>query len=418
MAPEHYLQICFLTYRGNPSCGGQGIYTQRITRALADLGHHVEVWSGPPYPELDPRVPLRQLPSLDLWKDAPPLRRPTWAELSDPIHLSEWLRTVTGVFAEPLTFTRRAARVYRRSGHRFDIIHDNQSLGAGLLRLRQHAPVVATIHHPITVDRDIALAAAQDGLKRWGVDRWYKFIREQQRVAPHLDGVVTVSQAAAEGIRSDFHVANERMRVVPNGVDLDEFHPIDDRPRIPDRLISTISANAPLKGLPVLLEALALVRRTRPSTTLTIIGRDGHAPTNARIHALGLDGAVRFTGRLTVREMVEEYADASLAVVPSLYEGFGLPAIEAMACRVPVVSSSAGALPEVIGRDGEAGVLVPPGDSEALANAISSLLDTPERLRLMGERGRARVARHFTWRRAAELVSDLYRDVIDRRGRC
>ncbi len=187
--PATAMRICFLTYRGNPSCGGQGIYTNRLTRELAALGHQVEVWSGPPYPELDPAVRLRRLPSLDLWRDAPPLRRPAWAELRDPIHLGEWLRTITGTFAEPLSFSRRAARAFEPSNLPFDVIHDNQSLGAGLLRLQRRLPVVATIHHPITIDRDLAIANAENGIKRWGVQRWYSFINEQARSLPSSIGI-------------------------------------------------------------------------------------------------------------------------------------------------------------------------------------------------------------------------------------
>ncbi|HYD49160.1 MAG TPA: glycosyltransferase family 4 protein [Terriglobales bacterium] len=413
MSPQA-LRICFLTYRGNPSCGGQGIYTRRLTRELAALGHDVEVWSGPPYPELDDAVRLRRIASLDLWSNAPPLRRPSWSELRDPIAAGEWLRTITGTFAEPLSFSRRVARAFSQenAGARFDLVHDNQSLGAGLLRLRRTLPVVATIHHPITVDRDIAVASAEDGIKRWGVQRWYSFVGEQQRVAPALDRIVTVSQVAAEGIAKDFKIRPDRLRVVANGVDIDRFRPLSGTERSNDCVVSTISANAPLKGLPVLLDAVAQLRRTRPRLRLTVIGKDGHAATKARIRELGLGEAVHFTGRLTTEEMVEHYARASLAVVPSLYEGFGLPAIEAMACEVPVIASNAGALPEVVGEDGAAGLLVPAGDAGALAATMAELLAAPLRARTMGEAGRRRVQSLFTWRRAAEMVVEVYRELL------
>lgn len=412
------LRICFLTYRGNPSCGGQGIYTRHLTRALAEMGHRVEVWSGPPYPELDDGVTLRQIPGLDLWRDAPPLRSPAWRELRDPSNAYEWLRTITGVFAEPLAFSRRVARALPEIAERFDAVHDNQCIGAGLLKIQRRVPVVATIHHPITVDRDIALETESDGLKRWGIERWYAFIREQRRVAPRLNRIVTVSQASAEGIARDFAIPLDRMAIVPNGVDLDRFRPLHGTEPIPNRIVSTISSNAPLKGLPVLLEAVALVKRKQPNVTLTIIGRDGHASTQARIRDLGLRDTVVFTGRLSEHEMVEEYARANLAVVPSLYEGFGLPAIEAMACGVPVVSSDAGALPEVIGPRGEAGELVPAGNSEALADAITDLLAAPQKMARMGLQGRERAATRFAWKAAAETVTDIYREEIERRASC
>lgn len=409
------MRILFLTYRGNPSCGGQGIYTRRLTRELAALGHEVEVWSGPPYPELEDSVRLQRIPGLELWRDAPPLRRPEWSELRDPVNTGEWLRTITGTFAEPLSFSRRVAReLERRTGAGappFDIVHDNQSLGAGLLRMQRLVPVVATIHHPITVDRDLAIAAASDGLKRFGVERWYSFIAEQTRVAPKLSAIITVSQASARGIAADFRISPRDLRVIPNGVDIDRFRPLDGREREPDRLVSTISANAPLKGLPVLLEAVARLRLRRPAARLTVIGQDGHPAVVKQLRELALGDAVRFTGRISTEEIIEEYARASIAIVPSLYEGFGLPAIEAMACQVPVVSSDAGALPEVVGDDARAGVLVPPGDSVRLAAVLEELLSQPRRLRTMGEAGRERVRARFTWRHAAERVVEVYREV-------
>ena len=412
------LRICFLTYRGNPQCGGQGIYTRHLTGALAALGHEVEVWSGPPYPELVDGVGLRQVPSLDLWNDQALFRRPTLREFRDPIHRNEWLRTITGQFPEPHTFSRRVARAYARldADDRFDVVHDNQCLGEGLLRLARQVPVVATIHHPITVDRDIALAAARTRTKRWGLRRWYSFLDQQIAVAPRLDDVITVSEAAAEGIERDFQIARHRMHVVPNGVDLGVFRPLPAIAREPHRLIATISAtNAPLKGFVYLLEALAKVRREIPDVQLTVIGRDGDRLTQKRIRDLGIASAVRITGRVSTEEMVELYARSTLAVVPSLYEGFGLPAIEAMACEVPVVSTDAGALPEVVGRDGRAGVLVQAGCAESLARPLIELLRDPARVDAMRCAGRQRVTSLFTWKRAAELSVGVYREAIERR---
>lgn len=413
------LRICFLTYRGNPYCGGQGVYTRHLTRELAALGHSVDVWSGPPYPQLDTGVSLRQVPSLDLWNAEAFFRRPSFEELRDRINLAEWLSTITGGFPEPMTFTRRVARAHRNlaPAERYDVIHDNQSLGDGLLELRKRVPVIATIHHPITVDRDIAYASATSSLKRLGVRRWYSFIAKQKRVAAQLDCLTTVSHASATDIERDFGIDRSRMRVVENGVDLDVFRPHPDVERRHDMLISTISATAPLKGFRFLLEAFAEVHAQRPGLTLKVVGRDGHKATNRRIRELGLEGAVQFTGGVSDLEITRAYAEATMAVVPSLYEGFGLPAAEAMACEVPVVSTSAGALPEVVGTDGLSGVLVPPASSARMASSIVELLDAPERRRAMGTAGRQRVHRLFGWRRAAEGVTEIYRELIDRRKR-
>lgn len=404
-----------LTYRGNPRSGGQGVYVRLLSRELVALGHQVDVWSGPPYPELPEGVRLVKVPSLDLWNDAALFRRPTLRELRDPINVSEYARTKLGGFPEPLTFSRRVARRFQRErlARQYDLVHDNQSLGPGLLRLRDELPVVATIHHPVTKDFRIALAAASSPLRRYGLRRWYSFLPVQQRVSRQLDLVLTVSEASARDISADYGIANERLRVVGNGINLETFRPLPEIERRTDRLITTLSADSPLKGFTFLLEALAELRRTRPSLRLTVIGQPGaRSQTATRVRRLGLEDAVHFTGRVEAEAIARAYAESTVAVVPSLYEGFGFPAGEAMACEVPVVATTAGALPEVVGRDGRAGLLVEPGSAPALAAAIGALLDQPERRREMGIAGRKRVLSAFTWRRACERTVEAYREAM------
>ncbi len=411
------LRICFLTYRGNPHCGGQGIYTRYLTKELTSLGHTVDVWSGQPYPELDDGVALEKVPSLDLWNEEAFFRIPSLRELRDPINRREWLHTVTGGFPEPLTFTQRVLRKYRElpEDQRYDVVHDNQCLGDGLLPLQEIVPIVETVHHPITKDRKIALASTKSLWHRLGLHRWYTFIPMQIRVARQLDVLMTVSQQSARDIEAEFDLEQGRVRVIEIGVDMDLFKPMPEVERRPDRLIATISANAPLKGLPFLLQAFADLRRERPDLNLTVIGRDGHEQTRRLMKKLNLNGSVEFTGRIETEDIIQRYAKSTIAVVPSLYEGFGLPAAEAMACKVPVVSTYAGALPEVVGDDGAAGVLVKPGSAESLAREISSLLDAPQKRLEMGEQGRRRVGNLFTWRRTAERTADLYQEAIQGR---
>jgi len=408
------LRICFLTYRGNPHCGGQGIYTHYLTRELVALGHSVDVWSGQPYPELHESVALQEIPSLDLWNEEAFFRLPTVRELTDPINRREWMHTVTGGFPEPLTFTQRVWRKYQELAPdaRYDVIHDNQCLGDGLLPLQEVVPIVETIHHPITKDKKIALAATESLRQRFGLRRWYTFIPMQMRVARGLDVLLTVSQKSASDIEEEFELDEGRVRVIEIGVDLDLFKPMPAIEREPNRLIATISANAPLKGLPFLLKAFAELRRERPDLNLTVIGRDGHEQTQRLMRKLNLNGSVEFTGRIPTADIIRRYARSTIAVVPSLYEGFGLPAAEAMACQVPVVSTHAGALPEVVGDDGGAGVLVKPGSAGCIAREISALLDAPEKRQEMGVQGRKRVTNLFTWRRTAERTADLYREAI------
>lgn len=416
---EAPLRICLLTYRGNPRSGGQGIYVRLLSRELAEMGHDVEVWSGPPYPELLPGIRLVKVPSLDLWNEQALLRIPRLSELRDPINLAEWGRTLLGEFPEPRTFTQRVARDLGQlnGAATYDVVHDNQSLGPGLLRVQARFPVVATIHHPVTRDLSIALDAAPNVIRRYALRRWYSFLTMQKRVAQRIDRVLTVSEASAKDLGHEYGLDRERLSVVGNGINLDVFKPAPGIERGSERLITTLSADVPLKGFTFLLDALAELRRERPALTLTVIGSpQERSGTMQKIQRLGLSPAVHFTGRVPVEEIARRYAGSSAAVVASLYEGFGFPAGEAMACEVPVVSTRAGALPEVVGNNRACGILVEPGSSLDLARGIREILDaSADARRRMGIAGRRRVEQHFTWRRAAERTVEVYRTVIAER---
>jgi glycosyltransferase involved in cell wall biosynthesis len=411
-APEENapLRIGLLSYRSNPHCGGQGVYVRNLSRALNALGHRVEVITGPPDIALDPGVRLTRLPCLDLYDPADPFRLPTLRELRDPVNLMEWIGVSTMGFPEPFTFGLRALGRLRRRLSDFDVLHDNQSLSYGIWALSRRIPTVATIHHPITVDRRFAVRAETlpwKKLKQW---RWYSFVGMQKRVARRLPFVLTVSAAAGRDIRREFGVPAERLRVAANGIDTELFRPIEGTAREPGRIIVTNSADMPLKGLGYLLEAVAAILRSRNHLRLVVVGspRQGGA-IERQIARLGIGGWVEFTGRIDDAEFVRQYARASMAVVPSVYEGFGLPVGEAMACGVPVISTSGGALPEVVG---DAGLLVPPADPAALARAIRTLLDRPELAGELGRSGFRRVHASFTWRRAAEQTVAVYREAI------
>jgi len=418
---EKALHICLLTYRGNPQSGGQGIYTRLLSRELAAMGHRVDVWSGQPYPELTDGVNLVEIPGLDLWNSDALLRMLTLTEARDPINRSEWLRSKLGEFAEPRSFCARVARRFERLNGSldYDIVHDNQCLGAGLLDLRKRLPVVATIHHPITKDYRFALESARGLLnlkKNYGVRRWYSFLPMQFEVSRQLEQIFTVSRASADDLEHDYGISRDRLRVVGNGINIEAFGPRPEITRRSDRLITTLSADQPLKGFTFLLDALAELRKTRPALTLKVIGcSEPREVTLKQIRRLGLEAAVDFSGRVETEVIARAYAESTVAVVASLYEGFGFPAGEAMACEVPLVSTTGGALPEVVGESGKAGVLVEPGNAAALARAIDEMLDAPEqRRRAMGEAGRRRVLAQFTWRRAAERTVDGYREAIEK----
>jgi glycosyltransferase involved in cell wall biosynthesis len=399
------VRIALLTYRGNPRSGGQGVYVRHLSRALARLGHHVEVFSGPPYPDLDPSVPLTRLPSLDLYRPEDPFRaarRPAGA-----VDLLELGTMCVGGFPEPLTFSLRAWRVLRRRRAEFDVVHDNQCLAYGLLGIRREGvPVLATIHHPIQVDRRLELAQASGG-RRMALRRWYAFTRMQARVARRLP-LLTVSNAAREEIAREMRVPAGRVAVVPNGVDADLFRPLPDRRRAPGRIIATASADVPLKGLDPLLRAFAVVRARRHAELVVVGQPRPNGPIPRLLDELALNGSVRFVGGIPDAELVALYAEAEAAVVPSLYEGFSLPAIEAMACGLPLVATTAGALPEVVG---DSALLVPPGDPRSLADQLTVLLADEGLRRSLGERGRRRAVSRFTWEAAARATVERYREV-------
>ena len=409
------LRIALLSYRSKPHCGGQGVYVRHLSRELAALGHQVEVVSGPPYPELDDvaGLTLTRLPSLDLYREPDPFRVPRLREFHSPVDVLEFLLMCTAAFPEPLTFSIRAWQELRRRAERPDVVHDNQTLGYGLLALqRAGLHVVATCHHPITVDRVHDLAAAPGWRKRASTRRWYSFLRMQGRVLRALPAVLTVSRSSAVDIARDFGVPAERLTVVPVGVDTEVFVP-PAAPRVKGRVVATASADVPLKGLVPLLEAVAKLRTERDAE-LVIVGqaREGGL-TAATIERLGLVGHVRFVSGVSEPGLVALFGSAEVGVVPSLYEGFSLPAVELMACQTPLVVTTVGALPEVVGPDGVAALHVAPNDPEAIAAAVGRLMDDPELAGRLGAAGRARVAEHFTWRAVAEQTVHWYRAILE-----
>ncbi len=408
------LKICLLSYRSNPHCGGQGVYLKNLSRALKDQGHVVEVISGPPDPQLDDDIPLYQLPGLDLYNPQDPFRVPALKELMDPINLLEWIGVSTMGFPEPFTFGLRAYLFLRSRLHNYDIVHDNQSLSYGIWALSKRVPTIATIHHPITVDRKIAIQAENSPLKKMKQWRWFSFIGMQKRVSRSLARIITVSESARKDISRDFKIAPAKFRIVPNGINTKLFYPIPEIEREKNRVIVTNSADTPLKGLAFLFRAVAELAQSQ-EINLTVVGapkKDGNIV--QLIRDLGIGHLIHFTGRINNGEFVEHYARSTVAVVPSVYEGFGLPVGEAMACGVPVISTTGGALPEVVGN---AGILVPPADPMALAAAIREILGNPGRAEQLGRAGYQRVQAHFTWPKAAEKTVDAYREVINGYGR-
>ncbi|HEY1929607.1 MAG TPA: glycosyltransferase family 4 protein [Caulobacteraceae bacterium] len=407
------LRVAFLSYRSDPRVGGQGVFVSRVARALAARGHIVDILSGPPYPEVPPGVRLTRIPSLDLYAQPHHGHRALrWRHLLSWSDTVEYFGHLAGAFMEPYTFGRRAAAWLRRNAANYDVVLDNQSLASGLLSIeRAGLPVVGVIHHPIRRDLELALEAEP----RWGMRlllrQWYGFLKMQEQVAPRLQHAIVVSEASRRDAARYLKVDPARAAAIPLGVDREVFRPAPFEARHPLRLVTTASADTPLKGLRYLLQAYAALISEHPLLELVVVGRLREGPTTELLDSLGLRERVQFRHDLPAEAMGDLFGEATICVTPSLYEGFGLPAAEAMATGAPVVVTDGGALPEVVG---EAGVVVPAGDAEALRSAIADLLDDPARRRRLGAAAAARAEARFSWERVAERYEEILSAAVSR----
>ncbi len=419
MAGTDGLRVALLVYRGNPHSGGQGVYTRYLARELVNLGHQVTVFAGQPYPELDEGVGWAPVPSLDLYRPDNPFRIPHPREFKTRYDLAEFALMCTAGFPEPRTFSWRVRDVLAARRDDFDVVHDNQTFGTGLLDVMSSGlPLLGTCHHPVTVDRKLDLEHAPTWRRRQQLRRWYGFLQMQMKVARQIPRILTVSSSSKRDIVEQYGVREGQLEVVPIGVDQNHFRPRPDIARVPGRIMTTASADVPFKGLLPLVEAVAKVRTERPEAHLVVVGKlRADSPVAKAIERLGVSDGVTFESGISNERMIELYAEAEVAVVPSLYEGFSLPAVESMACGVPLVATTGGALPEVVGRDGETGLLVTPGDSGELAAAIERVLADRELAARLSEQGRRRVLERFTWQACAAATADSYRWVIEEKQR-
>ncbi len=409
------MRICLLTYRGNPYCGGQGIYIRYVAEELARQGHRVTVIAGDPQPGSINGVLVHRIPNRNHFNNRDRFIDPErpFAALS-PLDIYEFVMSRMGIFAEMETFSVRALPLVRKL-HReepFDIIHDNQCLGYGFLLFRQlGVPVISTIHHPLSIDRNIWFEQSSNFRTKMKRVLYYP-LPMQKMVANRMDRIITVSRSAAGEITRAFKVPRERISVVYNGMDLSLFKPAGGRQQARSGLIFVGNVEDRKKGVIYLLKALT---ETKHPVRLTIV--DGGTPARSLIPRLidrfGLNHRVIFTGKIPLDELLRLYGTHRLAVMPSLYEGFGFPAAEAMACGLPVIAARGGALPEVVGEHRDTAWLVPPRDFRELARGIDYLLDHPAETAAMARRGMYRIRRLFTWKQAVTEMAGIYRDVID-----
>jgi glycosyltransferase involved in cell wall biosynthesis len=416
------LRICFVAYRGNMRCGGQGVYLWFLARELARLGHRVDVLVGPPYPDPMPFArSVEELENREFWgkwfvRDyADFFPAPGPLRIFHPLHFYELAASRLGFLPEPFAASLRALHAFRRrlrAGDRYDVVHDVQCLGWGMLGIQAlGTPIVTTLHHPLTVDRRASFQRDQGFKDALGTMTFYP-IGMQSFVARRVSRVITSSQASAGRIARDFGVDARRIRMLGNGLDTSVFRPDPALPRRNSEILCVGRASDPNKGIAILVRALARLPR---SVRLTLVDRDYADHEGRRLaRELGCADRLNVTGPVPTSELREHYCRATLVVVPSLFEGFGLPAAEAMACGTPVVATRAGALPEVV-ETGRGGILVPPGDAEALAKGIATLLEQPAARAELSREAPARIEAAYSWQTVAARTAEVYDEVVEER---
>jgi len=406
------MKIGLLSYRSNPFSGGQGIYVKHLSLALTKLGHQVDVISGPPYPDLHEDINLIEIPSLNLFELEDNLRlrsfRPSF--LFNLADFREWLGVLSGSFPEPYAFGKRVNIYLDKTSTDYDLIHDNQSLCHELINIQKEIPLVTTIHHPITRDRRLALEAAATWKERLSINRWHSFLRMQKKVAPQLNRIVCPSNQSKADVIEELKVNEENIDVVLNGIDLDSFTRDERVEQKPYRIITTASADVPLKGLKFLIEAMTEIIEEIPEAHLMVLGRAKKEGDIAKqISRLNLEEKISFRSGLSQSEVVSLYASSHICVIPSLYEGFGFGAGEAMACGLPLISTQSGGLKEVIGQDA---VIIEARSSKAIVKAVKDLFSNKEKQLALSRAGRKRMENEFNWMKAAEAYEEIYSKTI------
>ena len=404
------MKVGLLSYRSHPYSGGQGIYIKHLSKALKNLGHEVSVLSGPPYPELDSEVNLIKIPSLGLFESGERLKAFRLRFLWSPIDLYEWITVMTGGFPEPYTYGKRVLKKLKENNLNLDVLLDNQSLSSSLLEIQAHYPLAVTIHHPITKDHKLEMQNAINWKERLSSSRWHNFLPMQKKVAPQLKNIICVSQPSKEDVISEFKVDEKKITVIPNGIDIRTFKPSSIKRSLSFRIVTTASADIPLKGLRHLILALPRVIRQFPLTSLTVIGKSPQKSNlNKLIDDLDLEDKITFRSGISEEEIVKTYHDSDIAVIPSLYEGFGFGAGEAMACGVPLISTDSGGLKQVIG---DAALKIKPGSVNEIEDGILKLFSEEKIRQNLAEKGRERMEEFFDWKIAALAYIEVFKKII------
>ncbi len=405
------MKIGILSYRSHPYSGGQGIYVRHLSKALQKLGHEVTVLSGPPYPNLDASIKLEKIPSLDLFESEDRIKEFKFRFLFSPIDLYEWINVMTGGFPEPYTFGKRVLKHLQESQQVFDVILDNQSLCSSLLDIQKFYPLAVTIHHPITKDHKLEMENASNWKERLSSRRWHNFLPMQKKVAPKLKKIICVSKPSMQDTIQELQVKPEKLEVILNGIDVDTFKPDKNMKIIENRIVTTASADIPLKGLRYLIDALPKVLEDFPKTHLIVIGKSpNESKIRKLIEDLDLNEKVIFKSNLSEEEIVDIYHTSQIAVIPSLYEGFGFGAGEAMACGTPLISTDSGGLKDVIG---DSAVRIQSGSVKDIEKEINNLFNDDERRRELSLKGRKRMEDLFDWKISASKYVKVFEEIIN-----
>lgn len=405
------LKIAILSYRSAKYGGGQGIYIKDISMALTKMGHKVDVISGPPYPDLADGIDLIKLPGLNLFetfsfKDR--LKKFLSKKNKSINDYYEFISVLFGGFPEMRTFGDRANTFLNNKN--YDLVFDNQSISYGVLDIQKRLPLIEIIHHPITFDFRFELKASKKLRYKISRYRWYSFLKMQKKVAPKINRIISPSRSSKKGIVQDFKCNPKNITVINNGIDTWEFKPLTNSQRNPYRLITTASADVPLKGLDYTLKALNLLKINYPKIHLIVIGtikENGH--TKRLIDKLDLEQNITFKSNILKADITELYSTSSVAIVSSLYEGFGYPVIEAMSCEVPLIATNTSSIPELTGKYAS---LIEPRNHEAIIESTIKILSDYDKYKEIAIKGRQHVIENFNWAKITKEYENTIYETI------
>ena len=412
------LKIAVLSYRSAKFGGGQGVYIRDISFALSHMGHNVDVISGPPYPQLHEGINLIKLPGLDLFETfsfRDRVEKFKRKENKNFDHYYEFFSALIGGFPELKTFGNRA-NTYLKQNDDYDIVIDNQSISYGMIEIQKRFPFIEIIHHPITFDFKFELASSNKIKYKISRYLWYSFLRMQRKVAPKISNIITPSQSSKKGIMDEFNCKGSSITVINNGLDAQEFCPIPNSTRNKNRLITTASADVPLKGLDYSLKALKLLKKDNPKMHLVVIGnykKNGH--TERLIKKLGIEQDVIFKKNISKYEIKKLYSSSSIAIVSSLYEGFGYPVIEAMSCEVPIIATNVSSIPELVS---DFGTLIEPKNENQLKRSIIKVMQNYDHFKDIAIKGRQHVIETFNWSKITSEYEKIIYETVDRFKKC